>query len=60
MGKVRKAAKKDATYEQAWENKGKKEATEHAPKEIEKLDDLSYRRKRLWVPAELVPQVMES
>jgi len=60
MGKVRKAAERDATYQQAWENKGKEEVTGQAPKEIERLDDLLYRRKRLWVPAELVPQVMES
>jgi len=58
--KVRKAAERDATYQQEWENKGKEEVTGQAPREIEKLDDLLYRRKRLWVPAELVPQVMES
>ena len=58
--KVRKAAERDATYQQEWENKGKEEVTGQAPREIEKLDDLLYRRKRLWVPTEMVPQVMES
>jgi len=53
-------AERDATYQQAWENAGKEEVTGQAPKEIEKLDDLLYRRKQLWVPAQLVPQVMES
>jgi len=58
--KVRKAAEREATYQQAWENAGKEEVTGQVPKEIEKLDDLLYRRKQLWVPAQLVPQVMES
>jgi len=58
--RVRKAAERDATYQQAWESKEKEESAGQATREIEKLDDLLYRRKRLWVPAELVPQVMES
>jgi len=58
--KVRNAAEKDATYQQAWEKREKEELAGQAPREIEKLDDLLYQRKRLWVPAELVPQVMES